>query len=230
VALEKDLTGTPEILIVDDEPSFAEALSAGLSREGFRVSSVRDGATALSFLEGHQPDLVLLDLMLPGANGFDVCRAIRAKWDVPVIMLTARSSEVDTVVGLELGADDYVVKPFRLKELSARIRAVLRRRQAAPPPPKRVKVRDVVLERDTRRVYKGAEELSLTNKEFDLLELLLDNAGKVLTRDHILEVVWDFSFPADTKTLDVHIKRLREKLGDPSYITTIRGVGYRFEA
>ena len=229
---------TPEatVLVVDDEASFAEALSVGLKREGFRVHVASDGAEALALFDALQPDLVLLDLMLPGLSGIEVCRQLRTKSSVPIVMVTAKDAEIDTVVGLEVGADDYVTKPYRIRELVARMRAVLRRAPANESATDDVDVLDVGevrLDPTRHEVTVRGTEIKLPLKEFELLELLLANAGRVLTRDTLIDRVWGGDYVGDTKTLDVHIKRLRGRIEDdpaaPTRITTIRGVGYRFE-
>ena len=225
------------VLVVEDEESFVDALVIGLQREGFRVKVARDGREALTLFDTVQPDLVLLDLMLPGISGVDVCREIRQRSTTPVIMVTAKDSELDTVVGLEVGADDYVAKPFRLRELVARMRAVLRRTPRAPATSNEVEVLeagDVRLDLARHELRVRGEEVKVPRKEFELLELLMESAGRVLTREALLDRVWGADYVGDTKTLDVHIKRLRTKIepdpGQPVLITTIRGVGYRFEA
>jgi two-component system response regulator RegX3 len=224
------------VLVVEDEESFVDALVVGLKREGFVVHVARDGAEALSLFDAVRPDLVLLDVMLPTLSGVDVCREIRARSRTPVIMVTAKGSEIDTVVGLEVGADDYVTKPYRLRELVARMRAVLRRapRDDGPTGPGAVlEVGDVRLDPERHEVTVRGQPVALPLKEFDLLELLLDNAGRVLTRETLIDRVWGPSYVGDTKTLDVHVKRLRSKVEDhparPSRILTIRGLGYRYE-
>jgi two-component system, OmpR family, response regulator RegX3 len=223
------------VLVVEDEESFVEALTVGLKREGFRVHVARDGPEALALFDVVQPDLVLLDVMLPLISGVDVCREIRTRSKVPIIMVTAKSSEIDTVVGLEVGADDYVSKPYRLRELVARMRAALRR---APPPPAPasgsvLEVGDVCLDPERHEVFVRGQPVSLPLKEFELLQFLLENAGRVLTRDLLIDRVWGADYVGDTKTLDVHIKRLRAKVeADPSKprsIVTIRGLGYKFD-
>ena len=225
------------VLVVEDEESFVEALVVGLKREGFLVHVVSDGLEALSAFDDLRPDLVLLDVMLPSLSGVDVCREIRSRSRTPVIMVTAKGSEIDTVVGLEVGADDYVTKPYRLRELVARMRAVLRR---APRPDALsgqgavLEVGDVRLDPERHEVTVRGEPIALPLKEFDLLELLLDNAGRVLTRETLIDRVWGPTYVGDTKTLDVHIKRLRSKVEEdpsqPTRIVTIRGLGYRYEA
>jgi two-component system response regulator RegX3 len=226
------------VLVVEDEESFVDALTVGLRREGFIVKVARDGAEALTLFDAIHPDLVLLDLMLPKIPGVDVCRQIRARSGTPIIMVTAKDSEIDTVVGLELGADDYVTKPYRLRELVARMRAVLRRAPGSGPglatSAEAIAVGDVSLDSERHEVFVRGEPLSLPLKEFELLELLLANAGRVLTRDTLIDRIWGADYVGDTKTLDVHIKRLRARVEDdpskPTRITTIRGLGYRFEA
>ena len=230
------MTPHPTLLIVEDEPSLIEALEVGLQREGFITKVARDGIQALAMFDVVQPDLVLLDLMLPGMSGVDVCRQIRLKSRTPVIMVTARDSELDTVVGLEVGADDYVTKPFRLRELVARIRAVLRRAPGGPATPadEVVEIGDVRLDMARREVVARGDVLTLPRKEFDLLETLMLNAGRVMTRESLLDQVWGTDYVGDTKTLDVHVKRVRAKIesdpGQPTRLTTVRGVGYRYES
>ena len=223
------------ILVVEDEESFVEALTVGLKREGFRVQVARDGAQALALFDVVQPDLVLLDVMLPVISGIDVCREIRARSKVPIIMVTAKTSEIDTVVGLEVGADDYVSKPYRLRELVARMRAALRRAPPSRPAasPGTLEVGDVCLDPDRHEVFVRGEPITLPLKEFELLEFLLENAGRVLTRELLIDRVWGADYVGDTKTLDVHIKRLRAKIevdpSKPRSIVTIRGLGYKFD-
>jgi two-component system response regulator RegX3 len=227
------------LLVVEDEPSFAEALGIGLEREGFRVTIARDGPRALECFRADPPDLVLLDLMLPGISGLDVCREIRGESDVPIIIVTARGEEVDTVVALEVGADDYVTKPYRLRELVARVRAVLRRAESRVPERSEerrdltLRVGDVSLDPERHEVTVRGEQVSLPLKEFELLELLLANAGRVLPRELLIDRVWGSDYVGDTKTLDVHVKRLRAKIEadpkHPEHIVTIRGLGYKFE-
>ncbi len=224
------------ILIVEDEESFVEALVVGLKREGFLVKVARDGAEALDVFDVVRPDLVLLDVMLPKVSGIDVCRELRTKSRVPIIMVTAKGSEIDTVVGLEVGADDYVTKPYRLRELVARMRAVLRRSprdEESEPTGDAIEVGDVRLDPERHEVFVRGEPVSLPLKEFELLELLLANAGRVLPRDTLIDRVWGPHYVGDTKTLDVHIKRLRSKVEEnpsaPKRITTIRGLGYKYE-
>ncbi len=237
--------GPVKVLLAEDEESFIEALMIGLSNEGFRVTVARDGSEALQLFEETAPDILLLDLMLPKLSGIDVCRTIRARSQVPIIMVTAKGTEIDTVVALEVGADDYVTKPYRLRELVARMRAVLRR---TPGGPESADVAGAIefgsdgawesngikVDFDQRRVFVRGEEVHLRRKEFELLRLLVENSGRVLTRDVLIDRVWGTDYIGDTKTLDVHIKRLRSRIeADPStplLITTVRGVGYRFAA
>jgi len=224
------------ILIVEDEESFVEALVVGLKREGFLVKVARDGAEALSAFDIVRPDLVLLDVMLPKVSGIDVCRELRGRSRVPIIMVTAKGSEIDTVVGLEVGADDYVTKPYRLRELVARMRAVLRRaprEDEEAVSAEAMEVGDVRLDPERHEVFVRGEPISLPLKEFELLEILLANAGRVLPRETLIDRVWGPHYVGDTKTLDVHIKRLRSKVEEspsaPRRITTIRGLGYKYE-
>ena len=222
------------ILVVEDEESFRDALSYMLRKEGFEVVLADNGLAALEEFDRHGADLVLLDLMLPGLSGTEVCRAIRSKSSVPVIMLTAKDSEVDKVVGLELGADDYVTKPYSTRELLARIRAVLRRGgEPDDLAPATVEAGPVRLDVDRHVVSVSGEEVTMPLKEFELLELLLRNAGRVLTRGQLIDRVWGSDYVGDTKTLDVHVKRLRAKVepepGTPRHIVTVRGLGYKFE-
>jgi two-component system, OmpR family, response regulator RegX3 len=227
------------VLVVEDEESFVDALSVGLRREGFLVHVARDGAAALDVFDAVRPDLVLLDVMLPKLSGVDVCRQLRRRSQVPIIMVTAKAGEIDTVVGLEVGADDYVTKPYRLRELVARMRAVLRRRGPAGEPagaagPDAVEVGDVRIDPERHEVVVRGEPVALPLKEFELLHVLLRNAGRVLTRETLIDRVWGSDYVGDTKTLDVHVKRLRSKVEDdpsaPTRIVTIRGLGYKYEA
>jgi DNA-binding response OmpR family regulator len=215
-----------QILIVEDDDAIAKPLAAGLEREGFDVTRVSTGEDAL---EAAVPDLVLLDLRLPGMDGTEVCRRLRARSDVPIIVVTAKGEEVDRVVGLELGADDYMVKPFGFRELLARIRAVMRR---ARPGTDRAQIKVGPLEIDVRgrRASMGGDTLNLTTKEFDLLALLASEQGDVVARQRILREVWDTEWFGPTKTVDVHVASLRRKLGDPGWIETVRGIGLRLVA
>jgi len=224
------------VLVVEDEESFVEALTVGLRKEGFRVHVARDGAEALALFDAVLPDLVLLDVMLPRMSGIDVCRLIRGRSKVPIIMVTAKGTEIDTVVGLEVGADDYVTKPYRLRELVARMRAVLRRSPTNPhfeESEEAIEVGDVKIDPERHEVWIRGGQVSMPLKEFELLALLMDNAGRVLTRDTLIDRVWGADYVGDTKTLDVHIKRLRAKVEDdpaaPTRIVTIRGLGYKYE-
>ncbi|MBG6239155.1 two-component system response regulator RegX3 [Mycetocola sp. CAN_C7] len=223
------------ILLVEDEVALSEPLAYLLGREGYDIDVVQDGRSAIASFLAEEPDLVLLDLMLPGIPGTEVCRQIRAVSSTPIIMLTAKDSEVDIVVGLELGADDYVTKPYSSRELLARIRAVLRRRTSED------EIDDSVLEAGTVRmdlerhtVEVSGSEIPMPLKEFELLELLLRNAGRVLTRGQLIDRVWGSDYFGDTKTLDVHIKRIRSRIeespSEPRMLVTVRGLGYRFEA
>ena len=228
--------GSQTVLVVEDEESFVEALQVGLRREGFRVEVARDGAQALDIFDIVRPDLVLLDVMLPKISGIDVCRQLRKKSRVPIIMVTAKGAEIDTVVGLEVGADDYVTKPYRMRELVARMRAVLRRmpeERATELSDIAVEVGDVALDPDQHRVVIRGDETALPLKEFELLHLLLANAGRVLPRETLIDRVWGSDYVGDTKTLDVHVKRLRAKIetdpANPERIVTIRGLGYKYE-
>ncbi len=229
---------TTTVLVVEDEDSFVDALTVGLAREGFRVQVARDGAQALDLFDVVRPDLVLLDVMLPKVSGIDVCRELRRRSKVPIIMVTAKGAEIDTVVGLEVGADDYVTKPYRLRELVARMRAVLRRAPGDDQRPSSgtevLQVGEVCLDPERHEVTIRGAEVSLPLKEFELLALLLEHAGRVLTRDTLIDRIWGHDYVGDTKTLDVHIKRLRAKVeldpAHPTLITTIRGLGYKYAA
>ena len=234
-------TKPTKVLVVEDEESFLEALRVGLGREGFAIDVARDGKEALDRFELASPDIILLDVMLPRLGGVDVCREIRTRSDVPIIMVTAKGEEIDAVVGLEVGADDYVTKPYRLRELVARMRSVLRRSANGAGPDRSqsnaqatgpIEVRDVRIDPDRHEVFIRGESVDLPLKEFDLLVALASNAGRVLTRDQLIDDVWGLDYVGDTKTLDVHIKRLRNKVeaepSSPESIVTIRGLGYKF--
>ena len=236
MAAPKSSTGLPIVLVVEDEESFIEALQVGLKREGFRVEVARDGMQALEMFDSVQPDLVLLDVMLPKMSGIDVCRQIRKKSLTPIIMVTAKGAEIDTVVGLEVGADDYVTKPYRLRELTARMRAVMRRvpsERGGELSGSSLEVGDVALDPDQHEVVVRGESQQLPLKEFELLHILLANAGRVLPRETIIDRVWGSDYVGDTKTLDVHVKRLRSKIeedpANPTRIITIRGLGYKYD-
>jgi DNA-binding response OmpR family regulator len=225
------------ILVVEDEDSISEPFAEALSRAGFEPLVTRTAAGALELAREAEPDLVMLDLSLPDGDGRDVCRELRRDSDVPIVMLTARGTEMDRIVGLELGADDYVVKPFSAREVISRIRAVLRRsapREAAPADEKPIRIGDLELDPAARAARLGDEQLELSRKEFDLLAELMRNAGRVVSREDLMSKVWDVNWFGSTKTLDVHIGWLRRKLGDdpgdPRFIETVRGVGFRFAA
>ncbi len=224
--------GRPRLLVVEDDDDIVDPLREGLDREGFDITVARTGRAAMSSLD--DVDLVLLDLGLPDIDGTDVCRMLRERSDVPIIVLTARGEELDRVLLLELGADDYVVKPFGLRELVARIRAIRRRVSGGSPGTAFGRsdittIGELTIDARARRVVVGAEEIALTPKEFDLLARLAREPGAAVRREQIIEEVWDEHWWGPTKTLDVHIAALRKKLGDPRWITTIRGVGYRLE-
>jgi two-component system, OmpR family, response regulator RegX3 len=227
------MPGRRTILMVEDELSITEPLAEALAREGFGTQVAATASEALELAARAEPDLVLLDVMLPDGSGYDVCRELRAGSSVPIIMLTARGEETDRIVGLELGADDYVVKPFSAREVVARIRAVLRRagdRSSAPNEP--IELGPVRLERAKRTAALDGRQLDLTRREYDLLELLMSEAGSVVTRERLIDEVWDVNWFGSTNTLDVHVSGLRRKLGDdssaPHFIHTVRGVGFRF--
>jgi two-component system response regulator RegX3 len=256
--LEAGTASQTKVLLAEDDESFVDALVIGLAREGFDLSVARDGNEALRLFDEVQPDLVLLDLMLPRLSGIDVCRSIRARSSVPIIMVTAKGTEIDTVVGLEVGADDYVAKPYRLRELVARMRAVLRRTSSGEESGRGgtgtgpagasgadglqdgdgvsrvIEAGGIQIDPDRHLVFIRGTDVHLRRKEFELLSLLMENAGRLLTRDVLIDRIWGSDYFGDTKTLDVHIKRLRghveEDPSSPKLITTIRGVGYRFDA
>ena len=224
-----------KILVVDDEKPISYIISFNLENEGYAIEKAYDGEQALEVFEKSQPDLVILDLMLPKMDGLEVCREIRKQSAVPVIMLTAKDSEIDKVLGLELGADDYVTKPFSNRELIARVKANLRRNLVKEPEPQEVNkneivVGDLVIHQDAYIISKHGEEIELTHREFELLHYLARHIGQVMTREHLLETVWDYDYFGDVRTVDVTIRRLREKIEDipshPTYIVTRRGVGY----
>lgn len=221
------------ILIIEDEESYRDALSFMLAREGFEVATAPDGADGLVEFERSGADLVLLDLMMPGLPGTEVCRHLRSRSNVAIVMVTARDDEVDKVVGLELGADDYVTKPFSHRELVARIRAVLRRGQDQQLMPGVVEVDGIRLDVDRHQVSVDGEDVRFALKEFELLELLLRNAGRVLTRGQLIDRIWGSNYVGDTKTLDVHVKRLRGKIekdpAAPERLITVRGLGYKYQ-
>ena len=222
------------VLVVEDEESYRDALSYMLSREGFEVIEAHDGASGITEFDRRGADIVLLDLMMPGMPGTEVFRQLRLRGSVPVIMLTARDTEVDKVVGLELGADDYVTKPFSHRELVARMRAVLRRGQDTELLPEVLEVAGVRMDVERHEVSVNGERIKLALKEFELLEMLLRNAGRVMTRGQLIDRIWGSDYVGDTKTREVHIKRLRTKIepdaANPRYLITVRGLGYKFEA
>ncbi|MFN8185146.1 MAG: response regulator transcription factor [Candidatus Nanopelagicales bacterium] len=223
------------ILVVEDEQSFSDALSFMLRKEGFDVTVAADGQVAVDLFEQDGADIVLLDIMLPGMSGTEVCRRIRMTSQVPIIMVTAKDSEIDKVVGLELGADDYVTKPFSSRELVARIRAVMRRRapERATSEEGTLQVGNIEMDVERHVVTVGGEAVKLPLKEFELLEVLMRNAGRVLTRGQLIDRVWGADYVGDTKTLDVHVKRLRSKIepnpAEPQFLVTVRGLGYKLE-
>jgi DNA-binding response OmpR family regulator len=224
-----------KILVVDDEPLITESLEYSLKQEGFQVVVAHDGRTALQASRDEKPDMVVLDIMLPGMDGWEVCRRLRQESTVPIIMLTARGQEIDRVLGLELGADDYLPKPFSFRELLARIRAVFRRMAFEEVPKvEQVRIGDLCLDLAAHKVYKQDRELAVTQKEYDLLRSLMTQAGRAVSRAELLDQVWGVDWLGDTRTLDVHVRWLREKIeedaGQPRYIQTVRGVGYRFAA
>ncbi len=224
------------ILLIEDDESIAEPLIFGLESEGFRVLYATDGHQGLHLARTGSPAAILLDVMLPGVDGFTVCRTLRRESAVPILMLTARGQEMERVMGLELGADDYIVKPFSFRELLARVRAILRRRQLdqgeAPSPADRLTAGEIVLDRTARQVWRSGRLIELTQREFDLLRVLMEHVGQALQRQGLLDEVWGEDWIGDPRTLDVHIRWLREKIeSDPSvprYIQTVRGYGYRF--
>lgn len=222
-----------KILLVEDDDTLRKTLSYNLSKEDYDVTETGDGAEALDLAREVEPDLIVLDVMLPSLDGLSVCRIIRNESDVPIVMLTARGSEIDRIVGLEIGADDYIVKPFSLGEFLARVRAILRRAPTARTVVDRIEVGDLVVDLIARRATRSNQELRVTHKEFDLLATLMRNRGAVLSRDLLLERVWGYDYSGQTKTVDVHVRWLREKIEDdpsnPKRIVTVRGVGYRFE-
>ncbi|MDQ3067480.1 MAG: response regulator transcription factor [Actinomycetota bacterium] len=218
--------GAQQLLLVEDEEAIGSLVSGYLEQTGYRVTWVRSGEDALVTLGQLRPSLVILDIGLPGQDGFDVCRGIRAHSSVPILMLTARDEEIDRVLGLEVGADDYVVKPFSPRELAARVKAVLRRSQPAPPA-ETLELGDIVVDTRAHEVTVAGAQVELTGKEFDLLVYLLENAGIVVSRDQLLDSVWGMSYAGGTRTVDVHVAQLRRKLGRPDAIRTFRGSGYK---
>ncbi|HEX3053336.1 MAG TPA: response regulator transcription factor [Aggregatilineaceae bacterium] len=221
------------ILLVEDDDTLRKTLAYNLSKEEYKVIQSGDGAEALTLARDKSPDLIVLDVMLPSLDGLSVCRILRNESEVPIVMLTARGSEVDRIVGLEIGADDYIVKPFSLGEFLARIRAILRRTPSARGVADKLESGDLTLDLIARKVLRNGSELRMTHKEFDLLATLMRNQGAVLSRDLLLERVWGYDYSGQTKTVDVHVRWLREKVendpSNPQRIVTVRGVGYRFE-
>lgn len=226
------------VLVVEDDKTLIDVLKYNLDKEGYHVITALDGSEALEFARKHSPNLVILDIMLPKLDGFEVCRILRKEMSVPILMLTAKNSEIDKVVGLEIGADDYVTKPFSMRELIARIRAMFRRADIAPEAKTTdetsvIQIRDLSIDVARRLVKIGDTPINLTPKEFDLLAYLAMNKGIVSNREQLLEKVWGYDYPGDTRTVDVHIRWLREKIetipGKPRYIATVRGVGYKLE-
>lgn len=224
-----------KILVVDDEPTYRDALAFNLRRDGYQVAVAADGVAAVAAFETESPDLILLDLMLPGLSGIEVCKRVRATSNVPIIMVTAKDDEVDKVVGLEVGADDYLTKPYSYRELVARIRAVLRRTspadKAEAEPPAVLEVGDLTLDSDAHVVTVGGTPVQMPLREFELLEMFMENPGRVLTRAQILDRIWGLDYIGDTKTLDVHVKRIRAKIEEdpahPQVLITVRGLGYK---
>ena len=224
------------VLVVDDEKLIVKGIKFSLEQDGMEVDAAYDGKQALEMARQNEYDIILLDVMLPELNGFEVCQMLREESDVPVIMLTAKGDDMDKILGLEYGADDYVTKPFNILEVKARIKAIIRRtknKQQAEPAPRTLVAGDMQIELDSRRVFISEKEVNLTAKEFDLLELLITNPNKVFNRENLLNMVWGFDYPGDVRTVDVHVRRLREKIeanpSEPRYIHTKWGVGYYFQ-
>jgi DNA-binding response OmpR family regulator len=228
------MNGQRKVLVVDDEAMVRKTVRLACEKEGYTVLEAENGRDALARLDVYKPDIILLDLMLPDISGFDVCRELRRGGSgVPILILSARSEEIDVVVGLEIGADDYILKPFRPRELIARLAAHLRKSHAEPADSDgRLVFRDLVIDPNERRVFRRGVEVNLTHTEFDLLSLLASNAGKVLSREHILNAVWGYEYPIETRVIDVHVRNLRRKIEDdpshPLHILAVPGVGYRF--
>lgn len=232
--------GGSKILVVEDDRTLLDVLTYNLAREGYSVVSATDGPQALDIARRQRPDLIVLDIMLPKLDGFEVCRILRKEMTTPVLMLTAKASETDKVVGLELGADDYMTKPFSMRELLARVKAMLRRTRmiqevspVAETPSTVVEAGDIAVDFARRRVSRGGSAIELTRKEFDLLAFLLKNRQQVFTRDQLLERVWGYDYAGDSRTVDVHVRWLRQKIetdpAHPRWLLTVRGVGYKFE-
>jgi len=220
---------TQSVLVVEDEASIASFVSLYLKNAGYEVRTAANGAEALASVQKEQPSLIVLDLMLPDIDGIEICRRIRQKSEIPILMLTARDEDVDKIIGLEVGADDYMTKPFNPRELVARVKSILRRSTSARREPESATIQhgDLNVDAGRREVKVGADEVQLAPKEFDLLWELLDHRGLVLTRDQLLERVWGYTFAGDTRTVDVHVRQLRRKLGEASPIVTVWGVGYK---
>lgn len=222
-----------KVLVVDDEKTLVKALTFNLEKEGYEVVAAYDGEEALKQIESNDPDIVILDLMLPGLDGFEVCRRVRKNLDIPIIMLTAKGDDIDKILGLELGADDYITKPFNPRELLARIKAILRRTDSQSSTLKNlIKVQDLQIDLYQHKVRVKGNEIDLTSKEFALLNLLATNPGRVYSREQLLEQIWGYNYYGDARTVDVHIRHLREKLesdpSNPRYILTVWGTGYKF--
>jgi DNA-binding response OmpR family regulator len=226
-----------KILVVEDEPTLVATLRFNLEREGYQVASATDGEAGLAMARADHPDLVILDLMLPGLDGLEVCRLLRRDQTMPILMLTAKAEEVDKVVGLEIGADDYVTKPFSMRELLARVRALLRRAELAPKPPERdgevLTAGDLRVDLRRRQAFRSDQALSLKPKEYELLAFLVRNAGRAFTREQLLNEIWGYDFLGDSRTVDVHVRWVRQKIEEqpskPTRLITVRGTGYRFE-
>ena len=222
-----------KILVVDDEPTLVATVKYNLEREGYQVVTAADGESGVEVARAERPDLVVLDLMLPGLDGFEVCRILRREMTAPILMLTAKTEEVDKVVGLELGADDYVTKPFSMRELLARVRALLRRAEAPPAEAKVLTAGNLQVDLRRREASRCGQALVLKPKEFDLLVFFLRNRGRAFTREQLLNQIWGYDFAGDTRTVDVHVSWLRQKIedepGKPTRLLTVRGIGYRFE-
>ncbi|OGO51839.1 MAG: DNA-binding response regulator [Chloroflexi bacterium RBG_16_68_14] len=223
-----------KILVVDDEPTLVATLKYNLERDGFQVVTAEDGESALDLARSHRPDLVLLDLMLPGLDGFQVCRILRREMQAPILMLTAKGDEIDKVVGLELGADDYVTKPFSMRELLARVRALLRRADIRPEGEREVLTSgDLSVDLAKREATRSAQAVPLKPKEFELLAFFMRNRQRAFTREQLLNQIWGYDYAGDTRTVDVHVSWLRQKIEDqpqkPARIVTVRGLGYRFD-
>ena len=221
------------VLVVDDEKLIVKGIQFSLIQDGYEVDCAYDGNEAMELARAREYDVILLDLMLPGLDGLTVCQQVRSFSDVPIIMLTAKGGDMDKILGLDNGADDYITKPFNILEVKARIKAILRRNGKGGGVINTVRVKDIVLDREGRRAFMSDNELSLTTKEFDLLEILLTNPGKVYSREKLLNIVWGYEYPGDVRTVDVHVRRLREKIevnpADPEYVFTKWGVGYYFK-